>query len=83
MVWESRFFLRKGETEMKSLKYASEETVIKKAIEVLIKELGPVETIRFINIPKKKRMESVKRHQQWQKTLDKDRFFNEVFGGQK
>jgi hypothetical protein len=68
---------------MKSLKYASEETVIKKAIEVLIKELGPVETIRFINIPKKKRMESVKRHQQWQKTLDKDRFFNEVFGGQK
>jgi hypothetical protein len=68
---------------MKSLKYTSEETVIKKAIEVLIKELGPVETIRFINIPKKKRMESVKRHQQWQKTLDKDRFFNEVFGGQK
>jgi len=63
---------------MKSLKYASEETVIRKAIEVLIKELGPVETIRFINIPKKKRMESVKRHQQWQKTLDKDRFFNEV-----
>jgi broad specificity polyphosphatase/5'/3'-nucleotidase SurE len=68
---------------MRSLKYASEETVIKKAIEVLIKELGPVETIRFINIPKKKRMESVKRHQQWQKTLDKDRFFNDVFGGQK
>jgi broad specificity polyphosphatase/5'/3'-nucleotidase SurE len=68
---------------MRSLKYASEETVIKKAIEVLIKELGPVATIRFINIPKKKRMESVKRHQQWQKTLDKDRFFNDVFGGQK
>ena len=67
---------------MKSLKYASEETVIKKAIEVLIRELGPVETIRFINIPKKRRMESVKRHQQWQKTLDKDRFFNEVFNGQ-
>jgi broad specificity polyphosphatase/5'/3'-nucleotidase SurE len=67
---------------MRSLKYASEETVIKKAIEVLIKELGPVETIRFINIPKKRRMESVKRHQQWQKTLDKDRFFNEVFNGQ-
>ena len=68
---------------MKSLKYTSEETVIRKAIQVLIKELGPVETIRFINIPKKKRMESVKRHQQWQKTLDKDRFFNDVFGGQK
>jgi hypothetical protein len=68
---------------MRNLKYASEETVIKKAIEVLIRELGPVETIRFINIPKKKRMESVKRHQQWQKTLDKDRFFNEVFDEKK
>ncbi len=68
---------------MRNLKYASEETVIKKAIEVLIRELGPVETIRFINIPKKRRMESVKRHQQWQKTLDKDRFFNDVFGGHK
>jgi hypothetical protein len=68
---------------MRNLKYASEETVIKKAIEVLIRELGPVETIRFINIPKKRRMESVKRHQQWQKTLDKDRFFNEVFDEKK
>jgi hypothetical protein len=37
-----------------------EEVVIKKGIEVLIKELGPVETIRFITIPRRKRVESVK-----------------------
>jgi len=65
---------------MRANKYLDEEMVIKKGLEVLIKELGPVEAIRFINIPKKRRMESVRRHRQWQKLLDKDRFFNEVFG---
>ncbi|MCJ7508302.1 MAG: hypothetical protein MUO85_06170 [candidate division Zixibacteria bacterium] len=65
---------------MKSVKYLDEEVVIKKAVEILIKELGPVETIRFINLPKKRRLESVKRHREWQKLLNKDRFFNEVFG---
>jgi len=60
-----------------------EEVVIKKAMEVLIKELGPVEAIRFINMPKRRRLESVKRHQQWQKLLDEDSFFDQVFGGQR
>jgi len=57
-----------------------QEILIKKAMKVLIKELGPVEAIRFINMPKRKRVESVKRHREWQKLLDKDRFFNEAFG---
>jgi hypothetical protein len=65
---------------MRSVKYMGEEAVIKKAMEVLIKELGPVEAIRFINMPKKKRVESVRRHREWQKLLDKYRFFDEVFG---
>ncbi|OGW50995.1 MAG: hypothetical protein A2Z50_07595 [Nitrospirae bacterium RBG_19FT_COMBO_42_15] len=56
-----------------------EEVVIKKAIEALIKELGPIEAIRFISMPKKKRIESVKRHKEWQKLLDKAKFFDEVF----
>jgi len=50
-------------------------------MEALIKELGPVEAIRFINMPKKKRLESVKRHREWQKSLDKDPFFEKVFSG--
>jgi hypothetical protein len=66
---------------MGSIKYMDEEILIKKATGVLIKELGPVEAIRFINMPKKKRLESVKRHREWQKLLNKDQFFNEVFGG--
>jgi capsid portal protein len=64
---------------MKNIKYMNEDVVIKKAIEVLIKELGPVEAIRFINIPKRKRMESVKRHRKWQQMLDKSMFFDEIF----
>jgi hypothetical protein len=66
---------------MKSAKYMDEEIVIKKATEVLIRELDPVEAVRFTHIPKKKRLESVKRHREWQKLLDKDQFFREVFGG--
>jgi hypothetical protein len=65
---------------MNRSKYIDEETVIKRGIEALIRELGPIEAIRFINIPRKKRLESVKRHRQWQQTLDKDEFFNQVFG---
>ena len=64
---------------MRAIKYMDEDTVIKRAVEVLIKELGPVEALRFINMPKKKRVESVKRHREWQKTLDKTQFYNEVF----
>jgi len=64
---------------MNSVKYMNEEIVIKRAMEVLIKELGPLEAIRFINMPKKKRLESVKRHREWQKTLNKGRFFDEIF----
>lgn len=64
---------------MRTVKYMDEEAVIKKGMEALIKKLGPVEAIRFINIPRKKRMESVKRHREWQKLLKKEKFFDEVF----
>jgi hypothetical protein len=65
---------------MKSVKYMDENTLIRKSIEVLMEKIGPVETIRFITIPKKRRLESVRRHREWQKMLDKDKFFDEVFG---
>jgi len=66
---------------MKALKYMDEKVVIKKGVDALVKELGPVEAIRFISLPKGKRVESVKRHREWQKHLDKDLFFDEVFAG--
>ena len=63
---------------MKTARYLEEDVVVKKAIEALLKELGPVEAARFINMPRRKRLESVKRHRQWQKKLDETRFLNEV-----
>jgi hypothetical protein len=64
---------------MKPIKILDEEAIVKRAIDVLMKELGPIETVRFITVPKKKRMESLKRHREWQKLLDKDKLFDEVF----
>lgn len=48
-------------------------------LQTILKKLGPIDAIRFITISKIKRMESVKRHREWQMMLDKDRFFDEVF----
>jgi hypothetical protein len=56
-----------------------EEQLIKKAVDVLMKELGPVEASRFLALPKKKRMESVKRHRRWQSQLQQGKFFDRVF----
>ena len=64
---------------MKAVRYMDEERLIKRAIKALIGELGPIEANRFISMPRKKRAESVKRHRQWQKQLDKDEFFDRVF----
>ena len=64
---------------MKTEKYLSEEELVRKAIEVLMQELGPMETARFINLPQPKRIDSVKRHRLWQKNLDKERFIEEIF----
>ena len=47
---------------MRTEKYMDEETVIRRGVEVLIKELGPVEALRFMSFQKKKRIESVRRH---------------------
>ena len=65
---------------MKAAQYMSEEELVEKAIKILMEGLGPVETSRFITLPQKRRIESVRRHRQWQKTLDKDVFFDNVFG---
>jgi len=67
---------------MKQSQFLSEETLVQRAIEVLMDTLGPVETSRFLSLPAKKRVESVKRHREWQSQLEKEHFFNEVFGHQ-
>ncbi len=68
---------------MKSSQFLSEETLIQRAIEVLMETLGPVEAARFLSLPVQKRIESVKRHWEWQSHLEKEQFFNEVFSDQR
>ncbi len=65
---------------MKASVFTDEEQLITKAVEVLVKELGPVEASRFLTLPRKKRVESVKRHRQWQAQLQQEEFFDRVFG---
>ena len=65
---------------MKTNMFTDEERLITKAVNILIQELGPVEASRFLTLPKKKRLESVKRHRQWQASLQQEEFFDQVFG---
>ena len=65
---------------MKAVRYLDEEDTIKKGVQILVDALGSVETVRFMMLPREKRVESVKRHREWQSTLDKNDFFNDVFG---
>ena len=64
---------------MKAGHFMTEETLLKEAVSVLMKTLGPVETCRFLTMPDSKRIESVRRHCQWQVQLNKNAFFDKVF----
>jgi hypothetical protein len=68
---------------MKQSQFLSEETLVQRAIEILMEILGPVETTRFLSLPVNKRIESVKRHREWQARLEKEQFFKEVFSDQR
>ena len=61
------------------VQYKTEEELVEKAVSILLKELGPIETSRFMNLPQKKRIESVRRHRQWQQTLNKQDFLKTIF----
>jgi len=66
---------------MKARIFTDEKQLITKAVNVLVNELGPVEASRFLALPKKKRIESVKRHRQWrgQGQIQQAEFFDRVF----
>ena len=65
---------------MKAQVYLPENEMIHRALDALMSTLGPVETARFLALPQQRRLDSVERHRQWQASLDKDQFFNQVFG---
>ncbi|MDH7487529.1 MAG: hypothetical protein QHJ81_14795 [Anaerolineae bacterium] len=65
---------------MKAQVYLPEEVMVRRALEALLRALGPVEVNRFLTLPRQRRLDAVQRHRQWQATLDKDQFFDQVFG---
>jgi hypothetical protein len=64
---------------MKNHTYLQEDEMIRRAIHALMDQLGPIETARFLALPRQRRLDSVRRHRQWQANLDKDHFFAQVF----
>jgi hypothetical protein len=58
----------------------TEEEMIRRAVEGLIRDLGPVEATRFLTLPQRRKMDSVTRHRLWQESLDREQFFEQVFG---
>lgn len=65
---------------MKQHIFLEEEEIVRRAVDTLMATLGPVETARFLTLPRRRRLDSVIRHRRWQESLDKDRFFDQVFG---
>jgi len=63
---------------MKASEYIDEEKLLNSAIRLLTEKLGAVETSRFLAISSSKRIESVKRHRQWQAEINKDQLFKEI-----
>ena len=64
---------------MKDHTYLREDEMIRRAVSTLLETLGPVETARFLTLPRQRRLDSVTRHRRWQEALDKEQFFNQVF----
>lgn len=63
---------------MKSVALLEEDALVLKSVRLLMKNLGPIDTQRFLSLPPRKRMNTVRRHRLWQQGLKKDEFFARV-----
>ena len=66
---------------MKEHVYLEEEEMVRRAIDALLRDLGPIETTRFLTLAPRHRLDSVTRHRLWQESLERNGFFDAVFGG--
>ena len=57
----------------------TEEQLIRQGTDALIDNLGIMEATRFLTIKRQGRLESVERHRLWQRGLNKEGFFGDVF----
>ena len=63
-----------------NIRHISDKDLIEKGTKILFEELGYSDALRFLSMPRELREESVQRHRRWQEGLDKNNFFDEVFG---
>jgi hypothetical protein len=63
---------------MKAARYLSERTVAARGIKALHRELGPVETQRFLSMANHKREDGVEHHRKWQDSLDAEDFIGQL-----
>jgi len=63
---------------MKNTNVMEEPDLVRRMMGTLLDKFGPVETQRFVSLCGGKRMESVRRHQLWQKHLDENAFAKSV-----
>lgn len=59
--------------------YLPEEVVVRRGLQALMEALGPVETARFLSLPRARFADYVQWRRQWQDSLDPEQFFDEVF----
>ncbi len=64
---------------MKVAQYMDDKMLIEKGVDALLEKLGPIDAIRFFNLSKSARIDSVKWHRDWQSKLDRNQFYDEVF----
>ncbi len=65
---------------MSTQTYLPEDTVVRRGLEALMAALGPVETARFLSLPRSRYADYVQWHRRWQEQLDPQQFFDDVFG---
>jgi hypothetical protein len=64
---------------MTAVRCLTEEEWVRRGVKALVNELEPFEAMRFLNLLRAKRLESVRRHRRWQATLDQWDIFAQVF----
>lgn len=63
--------------------FLSEDTLIRRAVQTLMTALGPIETARFLTLPRDRVSDYMTWRRQWQAELNPQQFFDEVFGAAK
>jgi len=62
--------------------YLPEETVVRRGVEALMAALGPVETARFLTLPRSRYENYVEWHRDWQEGLNPEHFLDEIFASE-